>query len=277
MNLPTRQWCLLRRLPSIFYTICSQYTDWRSVKRARSSLVFFNFWPKAFNWPSAVLLWMHHQKKLMTVAKTFFKGQFSPYLAFWTIILERACSTHQKICDKKNFRYDVASIYWILLHHLLSPFTCCNNIDTLPPPPQCSWIGFHIDTLPPPPTMFLNRVSHHWIVNSLHNVVLGQISVFFPLVHIQSATNIAETLCPWPWRASLTFFSTQQWSGEGKRCHPFPSTDYLSALFARRYFFFHPRQFLPFSPNSEPSPRLLHYPSNYMLKQAPSLLVENKK
>ena len=131
MNLPTRQWCLLRRLRSIFYIICSQYTDWRSVKKARSSLVFLNFWAKAFNWPSAVSSCMHHQKKLMTVAKTFFKGQFSPYLAFWTKILKRACSTHRKICDKKNFRYDVMSISSILLHHLLSSFTRCNNIDSL--------------------------------------------------------------------------------------------------------------------------------------------------
>ena len=107
MNLPTRQWCLLRRLPSIFYIICSQYTDWRSVKKARSSLEFFNFSPKAFNWPSAVSSCIHHQKKQMTVAKTFFKGLFSPYLAFWTKTLGRACSTHWKICDKKNFRYDV--------------------------------------------------------------------------------------------------------------------------------------------------------------------------
>ena len=107
MNLPTRQWCLLRRLPSIFYIICSQYTDWRSVKKARSSLEFFNFSPKAFNWPSAVSSCLHHQKKQMTVPKTFLKGLFSPYLPFWTKTLGRACTTHLKICDKKNFRYDV--------------------------------------------------------------------------------------------------------------------------------------------------------------------------
>ena len=110
MNLPPRQWCLLRRLPSISYTICSQSMDWRSVKKARSSLVFSNFWPKAFNWPSAVSSSMQHQKKQMTVAKTFFKGQFSRYLAFWTKTLERACSTYRKICDTKNFRYDDMSI-----------------------------------------------------------------------------------------------------------------------------------------------------------------------
>ena len=76
---------------------------------------------------------MHHQKKQMTVAKTFFKGQFSPYLAFWTKTLERACSTYRKICDKKNFRYDVMSIPLTLLHHLLSfNFSC--------PPPSTPFI-----------------------------------------------------------------------------------------------------------------------------------------
>ena len=46
------------------------------------------------------------------------------------------------------------------------------------------------------------------------------------------------------------------WGG-GKGCHSFPFPDYLSARFARR-FFFRPRWFFfPFSPNAEPGLRLL--------------------
>ena len=92
--------------------------------------------------------------------------------------------------------------------------------------------------------MFLNQVSHHWIVNPLHNLVLGQSSVFLPPIYIQSE-KFAETVCL---EGSLSRFSqSSSGLGRGKGRHPFPSTDYLSALFARRYFF-SPTPIFPFFP-----------------------------
>ena len=92
--------------------------------------------------------------------------------------------------------------------------------------------------------MLLNQVSHHWIVNPLHNLVLGQSSVFLPSMYIQSE-KFAETVCL---EGSLRRFSqSSSRLGRGKGHHRFPSTDHLSALFARRFFFFAHADF-PFFP-----------------------------
>ena len=97
--------------------------------------------------------------------------------------------------------------------------------------------------------------------------------MFLPPIYIQSE-KFAETVCL---EGSLSRFPNPAafWEGEKGAILSHPQT--TSRLSSLADIFFAHADFSLFPPNSEPSPRLLHYPSGYMLKRAPSLLVENNK
>ena len=111
-----------------------------------------------------------------------------------------------------------------------------------------------------------NRNSLLHKVPNLHNFPprnLNSIAILLLLFFLQKRHNkltVTPVICDvltFQWQVNCWRTDRQHQRHVSRLRYPLPSSDYLSARFARQlFFFFHPRRlFSPFSRNAEPGPR----------------------